>query len=93
METKTRVHVIVRGRVQGVYFRLETQRAAEGQGIFGWVRNRADGTVEAVFEGDKKNVDAIVDWCRRGPRHAIVEGIEMKVEPYSGEFKEFSILY
>ena len=54
METKTRIHVIVRGRVQGVYFRLETQRAAENQGVFGWVKNRADGTVEAVFEGDKK---------------------------------------
>ena len=76
-----------------MYFLLETQRAAVNQGVFGWVKNRADGTVEAVFEGDKKNVDAIVDWCRRGPRHAIVEGIELKAEPYSGGFKEFSILY
>jgi acylphosphatase len=93
METDFRVHVIIRGRVQGVFFRMETRRAAERCGVFGWVKNRADGAVEAVFEGDKKSVDAIIDWCRRGPRHAVVDGIEMETEPCTAEFKEFNILY
>ena len=93
METKVRARVIVSGRVQGVFFRMETRRAAERHGVFGWVKNRADGTVEAVFEGDKEKVDAVIDWCRRGPRHADVQGIDIHAENYTGEFKEFNITY
>ena len=93
MATKSRVHVIIRGRVQGVFYRMETQRAADRHGVFGWVKNRADGTVEAVFEGDKEKVDAVLDWCRRGPRHADVKGIDIDEESYTGEFKEFYITY
>jgi acylphosphatase len=55
------------------------------------VKNRADGTVEAVFEGEKEKVDAVIDWCRRGPRHADVQGIDIHEEPYAGEFNGFSI--
>jgi len=91
METKSRKHVIIRGRVQGVFFRMETQRAAERLGVFGWVKNRADGTVEAVFEGEKEKVDAVIDWCRRGPRHADVKGVDIHEENYTGEFNDFSI--
>lgn len=93
MATKSRVHVIIRGRVQGVFFRMETRRAADRHGVFGWVKNRTDGMVEAVFEGDKEKVDAIIDWCRRGPRHADVQGIDIHAENYTGEFQEFNITY
>lgn len=93
METKSRRHVIIRGRVQGVFFRMETQRAAERLGVFGWVKNRADGTVEAVFEGEKEKVDAVIDWCRRGPRHADVKGVDIHEENYTGEFNDFSITH
>jgi len=93
METKSRVHVIISGRVQGVFFRMETKRAADRYGVFGWVKNRANGTVEAVFEGDKKKVDAVIDWCRQGPRHADVQGVDIDEAPYTGEFKEFYITY
>ena len=93
METKSRVHVIIRGRVQGVFFRMETLRAAERHGVYGWVKNRADGTVEAVFEGEKEKVDAVIDWCRRGPRHADVKGVDIVEAPYTGEFNDFSITH
>ncbi|MDF1591080.1 MAG: acylphosphatase [Desulfobacterales bacterium] len=93
METKSRRRVIIRGRVQGVFFRMETQRAADRHGVFGWVKNRADGAVEAVFEGDTDKVDAVIDWCRQGPRHADVKGVDIQEENYTGEFKEFNIAY
>jgi len=87
------MHVTIRGRVQGVFFRMETKRTADRYAVFGWVRNRADGTVEAVFEGDQEKVVTVVDWCRRGPRHADVRGIDIQAEPYTGEFTEFLITY
>lgn len=93
MTTTTRVHVTIRGRVQGVFFRMETQRTADRYGVYGWVKNRANGTVEAVFEGDQEKVAAVIDWCRRGPRHAIVEGIDVHEEPYTGEFNQFYITH
>jgi acylphosphatase len=93
MATKSRVHLTIRGQVQGVFFRMETKRAADRHAVFGWVKNRADGTVEAVFEGDQKKVAAVIDWCRRGPRHAEVQGIDIEEEIYTGEFKEFYITY
>jgi len=72
---------------------METQRTANRYGVYGWVKNRADGTVEAVFEGDQEKVAAVIDWCRRGPRHAIVEGIDVHEEPYTGEFNQFYITH
>ena len=93
MENKVRARVIVSGRVQGVFFRMETQRTANRYGVCGWVKNRLDGTVEAVFEGDREKVDAVIDWCRRGPRHAVVEGVDVHEEPYTGEFNEFYITH
>jgi len=93
MATQTRVHVTIRGRVQGVFFRMETQRTADRYGVYGWVKNRTNGTVEAVFEGDQEKVAAVIDWCRRGPRHAIVKGIDVHEEPYTGEFNHFYITH
>ena len=88
-----RVHVYVSGRVQGVFFRAETQRVAIGFNLTGWVRNVADGRVEAVFEGEDANMDKMLAWCHIGPPHARVENVMTKEEPYIGEFRYFSIKY
>ena len=88
-----RVHVIISGRVQGVFFRAETQRAAKGFNLTGWVRNMADGRVEAVFEGEDINVDKMIAWCHIGPPAARVEEVLTKEEPCIGEFRDFNIKY
>jgi acylphosphatase len=80
-----RVRVLVRGRVQGVFFRAETQTRAESLGVAGSVRNLPDGSVEAVFEGDAERVESLVDWCRRGPAGASVESVDVQPEEPSGE--------
>ena len=79
-----RKHVRAHGRVQGVFFRDSTRRAAEERGVAGWVRNCPDGTVEAVFEGAPEAVEAMVDLCRRGPGRAEVERVEVADEPSEG---------
>ena len=81
----TRARVRVRGRVQGVFFRMETGDRARSLGLSGWVRNCPDGTVEAVFEGDQTRVESMVDWCARGPVGAHVEGVDVKWEEPAGE--------
>ena len=88
---KTRAHVFVSGKVQGVYFRQNTLQAANGRGVFGWVRNLPDGRVEAVFEGDEAAVNKMVEWCRSGPPSARVDSLDAKSEKYIGEFSSFSI--
>ena len=93
MEKKVSAHVIISGRVQGVFFRVETQRAAERCGVFGWVRNRPDGTVEAVFEGEQQAVNAVLAWCKQGTDLSEVENVEVKWQDYSGEFKGFNITF
>jgi len=93
MENKVRAHAIISGRVQGVFFRVETKRAADGFGVFGWVKNRRDGTVEALFEGDQDRVDAVLEWCKEGPAHAQVSAVSVDWENYTGEFTAFDITY
>jgi acylphosphatase len=68
--------VYVSGMVQGVFFRYETRERARGRGLAGWVRNLPDGRVEAVFEGPPNDVEAMVEWCRSGPRGASVTHVE-----------------
>jgi acylphosphatase len=80
----TRKRVIVTGRVQGVFFRDTTRRRAESAGVSGWVRNREDGAVEAVFEGRPAAVDEMVDFCRRGPGRAEVAAVEVMEEEPEG---------
>lgn len=80
----TRTHVIVSGRVQGVGFRLSLARVAESRGVSGWVRNRPDGTVEAVIEGSADAVESVVRWCEQGPRGAIVDSVQAVDEPVDG---------
>jgi acylphosphatase len=79
-----RRHVVVHGFVQGVGFRFAVEREARSRGVAGWVRNRADGTVEAVFEGAREEVEALVGFCRRGPRGAEVERVEAAAESPEG---------
>jgi acylphosphatase len=80
-----RRRVLVAGRVQGVWFRETCRREAGGLGVSGWVRNRGDGRVEAVFEGDPAAVQAMVTWCRLGPPRADVTDVEVTDEPPEGE--------
>jgi acylphosphatase len=75
-----RRRVVVYGFVQGVGFRFSVERAALSRGVAGWVRNRPDGAVEAVFEGEREDVEALVEACRHGPRGAEVERVEVAEE-------------
>ena len=75
-----RLRVVVHGFVQGVGFRFAVERAARSHGVAGWVRNRSDGTVEAVFEGERDSVEAVVAFCRRGPRGAEVDRVDVTAE-------------
>jgi acylphosphatase len=93
MEKKVRAHVIISGRVQGVFFRVETKRAADGFGVFGWVKNLRNGNVEALFEGDRDRVDAMLEWCKEGPAHAQVSDVKLDWQDYTGEFTAFDITY
>jgi acylphosphatase len=79
-----RVHVFVTGRVQGVFFRASCAEEARSLGVAGWVRNASDGRVEAVFEGPEAVVEAMIGWCRRGPAHARVDGVEVRDEEPAG---------
>ena len=75
---------MVSGRVQGVFFRDSVRRRAEAVGVAGWARNTEDGTVEAVFEGDRQAVDELVEFCRRGPSRAEVATVEVVEEEPEG---------
>jgi Acylphosphatases len=79
-----RRRVTARGRVQGVGFRYTCARAARAVGVSGWVRNRADGTVEAVFEGEPGAVEQLIEWMRSGPPGALVTGVDIAAEKPSG---------
>jgi acylphosphatase len=79
-----RRRVVVNGFVQGVGFRYAVERAARSRGVAGWVRNQPDGTVEAVFEGEPDDVEALVAFCREGPRGADVERVDVASESPDG---------
>jgi len=88
-----RVHVIISGRVQGVFFRAYTRETAVALKLTGWVRNLHDNRVEAVFEGEDENIQTMLEWCKKGPPHAIVNRIDADEETYTGEFRDFRITY
>ncbi len=93
MTTNSRAHVVIAGRVQGVFFRVETQRAAQRLAVTGWVRNRPEGTVEAVFEGPSQAVQQAVDWCWQGSARSKVSDVKIQWQEFVGEFEDFSITY
>ena len=86
-------HVVIEGKVQGVFFRANMQRVARSLDLAGWVRNLPDGRVEAVVEGAENNMAAMLDWCRQGPPYAAVRQGEVTEQPYSGDYTDFSIRY
>ncbi len=90
---KVRARVIIEGRVQGVFFRHHTQEMAFRLGVKGWVKNRRNGSVEAVFEGDRQRVEQIIQWCHQGPSEARVTEVRLNWEIYAGEFEDFSVTY
>jgi acylphosphatase len=83
-------HLSIRGKVQGVGYRYHYSREAERLGITGWVRNRRDGSVEAMLAGTPQAVDALVAWARLGPSSAVVEHVD--VTEAQGEYTGFSVL-
>ena len=82
--SRTRAHVFVSGRVQGVYYRATTREQAGERGVDGWVRNLDDGRVEAVFEGSEESVEAMVEWCHEGSSRARVEDVDVEYEDPEG---------
>lgn len=88
-----RVNVVVSGFVQGVCFRYATRQRAESLGLKGWVKNRFDGKVEAVFEGKEKGIKEMLSWCQQGPSGAMVRNVEITEEEFSGKFKGFGIRF
>ncbi len=90
---EARAHVVVSGTVQGVFFRARTVDRANQLGVKGWVRNTPEGKVEAVLEGDKGRVEAMIEFCRKGPEGAEVKDVEVDWEEYKGEFTGFEIRY
>lgn len=89
---RVRAHILIDGHVQGVFFRDSMKRSAERLSVTGWVRNLPDGRVEAVVEGERKDVDAIVSWCHIGPSAASVFSVSVQREAYVGEFRVFRVL-
>ena len=87
----TRIHIKIYGKVQGVFFRAETQREARRLGVAGWVRNVRDGSVEAIVEGDPDSVSRLIEWCRKGSPFSRVDRVETVVEEYRNEFQDFLI--
>ncbi|MBU0567387.1 acylphosphatase [bacterium] len=90
---KTRAHLCVSGRVQGVCFRANTRDWALANNVSGWVRNLLDGRVEAVLEGEEEDVKKVVGLVKKGPASAFVKEVRMNWEDYQGEFKEFEVRY
>ena len=88
---KVRAQVFVSGRVQGVFFRVETRYEANKRNVAGWVRNTSDGGVEAIFEGENEDVEKLVDFCRSGPPGAQVTKIDVHMGEYAAEFSDFKI--
>jgi len=88
-----RAHVMISGRVQGVSFRYYTVQMAQRLQVMGWVRNRADGKVEAVFEGGKDAVESMIALCRKGPSAASVDNLDIDWETPTEEFSGFNMRF
>ena len=88
------VHVVISGRVQGVWFRASTKEKAEKLGLTGWVMNTNDGKVEALFQGEEKILLEMLSWCHQGPPNSKVENVEIiKQQQSTNVFDDFSIRY
>ena len=90
---RSRVHLLISGRVQGVFYRAFTRNIAGSFGLSGWVRNLPDGNVEALIEGDKDDIEQAIQRFRSGPPGAHVDDIEITWEDYQGDIQGFQIRY
>ena len=90
---KARAHILVSGRVQGVFYRDHTRRWASSLGLSGWVRNLADGRVEVLVEGEKKDIENLMGNLKEGPPLSWVENVAAEWEEYKGEFSDFRITW
>ncbi len=91
---KARLHIVVFGDVQGVFFRAGVRgEAGRLGGITGWVRNTPEGSVEVMAEGEKGGLESLLEWCRKGPAGASVSGVRADWQEYTGEFDDFRIEY
>jgi acylphosphatase len=88
-----RVHLLVRGKVQGVFFRQALKVVAKKNNVLGWVRNLKDGRVEAILEGDNKSVNSVIEWANIGPANSRVDDIEINNKEFKNEFSTFDVLY
>ena len=88
-----RVHILVSGKVQGVFFRQALKVVAKKNNVLGWVRNLKDGCVEAILEGDNKSINSVIEWTRIGPANSRVDNIQITDEHYSGDFQNFEVRY
>jgi acylphosphatase len=86
------VHLFVRGRVQGVYFRASAQREAKRLGLTGWVKNKPDGSVEILAEGEEDTLKELIGWSNRGPSAARVERVDVRWRSFVGDFFDFRIV-
>lgn len=86
-----RYHFIINGRVQGVGYRYSTRHYAQDLNVVGWVKNRDDGKVELIAEGDKITLEQLLTWLKQGPCFADVTNVKVTHHPATGEFTEFSI--
>jgi len=93
MSERVAIRLIISGRVQGVCFRHHTCETALSQGVAGWVRNRTDGTVEALIQGETKAVDQVIAWCRQGPPAARVDDLHIETRPYDPGLSRFEVRY
>lgn len=88
-----RLHIVIEGIVQGVFFRASTIEESSKLGLTGWVKNCSDGRVEAVFEGETDKIEQIVEWCKKGPPGAVVSNVETIWEQATGDYDSFTIKY
>jgi len=88
-----RVHLLVSGKVQGVFFRQALKVVAKKNNVLGCVRNLKDGCVEAILEGDNKSINSVIEWTRIGPANSRVDDIEVSNEEFKNEFSTFDVLY
>ena len=88
-----RVHILVSGKVQGVFFRQALKVIAKKNNVVGWVRNLTDKRVEAILEGDNKSVNLVIEWAKIGRANSHVDNIEINNEEFKNEFSTFEVLY
>ena len=91
--TKKRIHLFIRGKVQGVFFRQSIKVIAKKNNITGWAKNLDDGRVEVLLEGDSESVNTVIEWSNIGPANARVDEVEIKTKKFKNEFLSFEVLY